>query len=254
MGFSGGSSSNQSTQNSYGYNQNLAQSMSAQNVWGPQAAALGGLYGQASSLANSQAGQVGPAAQRLSAAGMNATNAGISNLQNLAGGGGALAAYASPNSALAQQQLADATSNIQQQMSRVTMPGINSQAGAYGGVGGGRQGIAQGVAMGDAAQAVAQAGTGIYANIYNTGASAAEALGNQRLQAAGALPGAAQAGYNLGMSPFSSAWGPFSQLASILGGPTVLGSSLSQALGQGENWGTAQSSGKGSQFGLKLWG
>ena len=43
-------------------------------------------------------------------------------------------------------------------------------------------------------------------------------------------------------------------LASILGSPTVLGSSMSAAGSQAQNWGTMQSSGSQNQFGLKLWG
>lgn len=174
---------------------------------------------------------------------------------NIAGGGGPLSQFANPNSALAQQQLADATSNIQQQMQRVTMPGIQSAAGLSGGIGGGRQGIAQGVAMGDAAQAISQAGTNIYANQYNQAAQAAAGQTDAMLSAGSALPGAATSAYNLGMSPFSSQWGPYSQLAGILGGPTVLGNSygISQAASGSENWGTATSQGKSSQMGLTLW-
>jgi hypothetical protein len=258
MGFQSGSASNSASQNSYGYNDSLAQSVnqSAQNVWGPQAGALSGMYGGATGLANTQANAIGGAANGLAGQYGGSLNAGIAGLKNLAGGGGPLSAFTNPNTGLAQQQLNDATTNIANQFQRVTMPGINSAAGQAQGIGGGRQGIATGLAMSDAQNQIAQAGTGIYSNAYNTAAQAASSLGDQMLQAGAALPGAAQAGYNLGMNPFSSAWSPYTQLASVLGGPTVLGSSygLSQAASQAQNWGTAQSKGSQSSLGLKLWG
>ena len=257
MGITSGSTQSSSSSNSYGYANSLAQSLneSGQNVWGAQAAPLTNMYAGASNLADQQAGAVGASASALSGQYGGALNSGISSLQNLAGGGGPLAAFTTPNSALAQRQLADATSNIQQQMERVTMPGIQSGAGQAGGIGGGRQGIAQGVAMGDAAQAVGQAGTGIYSNMYNTAAQAAASQADTMLQAGSALPGAATAGYNLGMSPFSSAWGPYSQLAAVLGGPTTLSSSygISQAAQGQENWAQSQSAGRQRSLGLQLW-
>ena len=257
MGLSSGSSNQSSSSNSYGYNDSLAQSLnqSTQGVWGAQAAPLSNMYQGASDLASQQQGQIGGVANGLAASGGAATQSGISALQNIAGGGGPLSQFATPNSALAQSQLADATSNIQQQMQRVTLPGIQGQAGQTGGIGGGRHAIAQGVAMGDAANAVAQAGTSIYGNMYNTAAQAAAGQSDAMLSAGSALPGAATSAYNLGMSPFSSAWGPYSQLASILGGPTVLGNSygMSQAASGAENWGTSSSSGKSRQLGLNLW-
>ena len=131
MGFTSGSSNQSSSSNQYGYSDSLAQSLnqSTQNVWAPQGGALSNLYGRATNLANQQQGQIGGVANQLAGQGGQDTRVGIDALRSIAGGGGPLSQFATPNSALAQQQLSDATSNIQQQMQRVTMPGIQTAAG-----------------------------------------------------------------------------------------------------------------------------
>lgn len=254
MGISGGSTN--SNQSSYGYNSSLAQSVNAstQNIWGPQAGALTSLYGQAGNLANTQQGQVGAAANNLAQPGVAASQGALSNLQGIANMQGPLAGYANPNSDLARQQLANATSDITQNFQRNILPSITSGAGLVGGIGGSRQALAQGVAGGDAASAISKAGTDIYNNIYNTGAQAAAGLTDAASSAASAIPGMAQGIYNLGMSPFQAQWAPLTSLAGILGGPTALGQSygLSQAQSIGEQ--ASQAMSKGKQFGFSFFG
>ena len=252
MGFSGGSS-NQSS-NSYGYNSSLAQSMNAstQNVWGPQAQALQGLYGQAGQLMGQQQGQVGTAANALAQPGVAASRGALNALGGIANMQGPLAQYAQPNSALAKQQLGNATADITQNFQRNILPSITQGAGLTGNIGGSRMALAQGTAAGDAAQAIGKAGTDIYSNMYQTGAQAAAGLTDAASQAAGMIPAAAQGLYNLGMSPFQAHSTPITCMAGILGGPTTLGQSygLSQAQSIGEQ--LARGQGRSSQFGFQF--
>lgn len=248
MGMSGGTSSQSSS--GYGYNQSLAQSVNGQSIWGPQAQQLTNLYGQAQGLMGQQQGQVGAAANKFSQQGVQASQAGLNSLQGIANMQGPLSQYAQPNSALAQQQLGNATADITQNFQRNIMPGITSGAGLTGNIGGSRQALAQGVAAGDAASAIGKAGTDIYSNMWNTGAQAAAGLTDAASQAAGMIPSAAQGLYNLGMSPFQAAWAPLTSMAGILGGPQALSYGLSQAQSAGEQ--SQQSKGKSGNFGFSF--
>jgi hypothetical protein len=228
MGMSGGTSSGSSSGASYGYNTSLAQSM--QNIWGPQAGALAGMFGQATNLANQQQGQVPAAAFGLNGKVQPAAQYGLNQMRQ----------FANPNSALARRQTADLADTVGTEFNRTIMPGINSAAGLGGNIGGSRQALAQGVAAGDAARAISSGATDFFTNAYN-----------QAGNAAAQLPGMAAGVYNLGMQPFQSAWAPLSSLAGILGGPTVL--NRSQAMSQQQNWANQQSTNKSSQFGFNLW-
>jgi hypothetical protein len=224
MGMSGSSGSSSSA--SYGYNTSLAQSM--QDVWGPQAGGLTGLYNQAGQLQQQQQGQVAGAANQLGQQVQPAGQFGLDQMMQ----------FANPNSQLAQQQTANLADTVGQEFGRTILPQIQSGAGLSGNIGGSRQKLAQGVAAGDAARQISQGATDFFSNAYN-----------QAGQAAGALPGMASSVFNLGMQPFQAAWAPLSSLAGILGGPTVL--NRSQALSQGEQ--SARSTGKQKSFGFNLW-
>lgn len=106
-------------------------------------------------------------------------------------------------------------------------PAITSRAVAGGTLGGGRQGVAQGIAMGRANQQfTTQAAALRYGDIAAKDAIAANVAQNSIAAAStglGALPGMldlAERGNNAELGAFAS-------LASILGGPTVLGESQS---------------------------
>lgn len=232
MGFSSGSSNQQSssTGSSYGYNQSLAQSMN--NIWGAQAAPLTAMYGSALGLqqqqsqtaparANQLYGQVNPAAQF-----------GLSQMQQ----------FANPNSGLAARQLSDMSQQIGQNFQRDVMSGIRTGAGIGGNMGGSRMALAQGVAAGDAAQAIASAGTNIYGQQYA-----------QAQQAAQALPGMAGQAFNLGMMPLQAAWAPLTSLASILGSPVALSQSMARSQAENMSASQSQSAGSSRQFGFNLW-
>jgi len=256
MGVSSGSSNQSSSSNSYGYSQNLAQSVNAStsNVWGDQAKFLTPGYQMASDLATRQQPQVEEAAAKYGTQGYGDAQAGIGALRDVAGTGGASAAYASPNNDLAKSQLAAMTADIGDQFRRSILPGIQSSAGQVGAIGSSRAALAKGVAAGDAARAIGTAATDLYGRQYEIGAGAAATADANRINAGGALPGAATGAYNLGLSPFSSAWGPISSMMSALGGPTVLSQSmgLSQAQSGSENWGQSQSAGSSRNWGFQF--
>jgi hypothetical protein len=247
MGISGGSSSGKSESAGYGYSSSLANSVNAaqntssQNVWGAQAPALGNLYQQAQDKAG----------QGVDAGSAGAMATGIGALSKLAGGTTPLDQFATPNSALAQQQLGAAATQIGNQFNRVVLPGLTSSAGVAGALGGSRDMLARGLAASDAQQQIADAGTSIYSNMWNSAASAAAGKTDAMLSAGQALPGAA-------LQNFGLSWAPLQQLAGILGGPTVLGQSsgnsfgLSQAGSQSENWNSSKSTQSASNFGFNF--
>lgn len=236
MGMTAGSSNSNSSSSGYGYSTNMAQSLNAsnstQNVWGGQAAPLTSLYGQA----QGQAAQgVDPNISAASAGGVNA-------LSKIAGGQTPLDGFADPTSATAQGYMSNVADQLGQNFNRTILPGLQSAAGQAGALGGSRDYLARGVAASDVQGQVANAAWG-------NAAQAAAGKTDAMLSAGQALPGAALSQYGL-------SWGPLSQLASILGGPTVLGNSnsmgVSQAGGQSENWNASQGSQKSSQFGFNF--
>lgn len=251
MGFSGGSQ--QSNSSGYSYNEGLSQavSQSGQSIWGPQGAALGGLYGQASNLMGQQ-GNAGQAAQNQVNAVMPGAQAGMGAVQNIAGGQTALDPFTNPNSALARRQTADLAATVGNEFNRNILPGIRSNSGQVGQIGSSRDALARGVAGGEAARAISEGGTNFFANAYNTAANAAGQKTSAMLGAGQSLPGMAAGIYNLGMSPQQAAWAPLAAAGSIFGGPTALSQSYSLAQNQqrGEQFQEGQSSGR--QFGFNF--
>ena len=99
-------------------------------------------------------------------------------------------------------------------------PGIESEAIAAGGLGGGRQGVAQGVAAGQLGDAFTQG----YGDIVGR-------ANQQALGAAGMMPGLANANMQNALQPMMAGLDIQSQLANILGGPTILSRNTSRAGG-----------------------
>lgn len=255
MGGNFGSSNQQSTSNSYGYNDSLAQSVNASNqsVWGPQAGGLQQLYGQAQKLMGQQGNMQGISQGQVNQV-MPGARAGMAATQDIAGGGGPLAQYAQPNNALAQQETESLAQTVGDQFRRQVLPGLTSNANLTGGLGGSRDALARGVAGGDAARAISQGATDLYGQQYAIGAQAAQGQTSAQLAAGSALPEMASSIYNLGMTPQQAAWAPLTSAAGVFGGPTVLGQSygLSQAQSLAQNWGNSQSSGKSTEAGFKF--
>jgi len=135
------------------------------------------------------------------------------------------------------------------------MPAITSRGVATGTLGGSRQGVSIGRAAGEVGTAYSTGVAQILANSQSARDAAAQGLNASSINAAGtglnALPsllGLAGAGFNAGLSPYTT-------LAGILGGPTVLtqGQSTSQSTSEqiaqmisealSQSFGESQSSG-----------
>lgn len=252
MGISGGGGGGGSASQGYQYQNQLSQALSGQSIWGPQAGALTNMYTGATNVANRQAATVPGAAARVGAATSPYGYQGLAALGKIAGGGGPLAQYTTPNNALARQQLSQQSAAIGQDFSRNILPTIRAGAGSLGGMGSSREALAKGVAAGDAARAISQAGTNLYAEQYGIGANAAAAQQQAMLGAGQALPEAAAGVYNLGMQPYQAQWAPYSALAAILGGPTALSSSIQQSQNIGEGWNAGVGNPRNNSFGFQL--
>lgn len=248
MGIQGGGGGGGSANRGYNYGAQLSQAL--QTIWGPQASALQNMYGGVSNLMNSQAGQVPGAAASYAGATMPYLGNAMGQLNDIARGGGVLGQYAQPNNQLAQRQLSNYSQQVGQEFARNILPQLRSGAGLGGNMGGSREALARGVAGGDAARAIAQGGTDLYAQQYGIGAQSANALQNYRMQAAGALPGAASAYFGMGMQPYQAAWAPYTSAAGIFGGPQVL--SGQQSFNLGENWNNQMGNPQKPSWGFQL--
>lgn len=240
MGISGskGSSAQQSSQASTGY--------SATDIWGQQIPGLAQLYTQGMNLARQQQQPAHHNAERFVQQMFPAARQAVSGLQGIGAGRSPIEQYATPNNALAAQQLQAMSGEISQNFARQIMPQLQGGAGLAGGLGQSRHMLAQGVAAGDAARQIANAGTNLYSQQYQIGANAAAGATDARLAALQAVPQAASQAFNLGMSPYQASWAPISALAQILGDPTILSRSAQGSLGQS----SGQS--KNSGFGFQL--
>lgn len=153
------------------------------------------------------------------------------------------------------EQISQLGSDIGQQFQESILPGIRRGAQVVGGQGGGRQGVAEGIAATGASDAFARGAGALRFGDVQQRQQAATALNQnqiaqQSLQAQSALGGlgSLQGLFNLGLSPFQAQFAPLQQLASILGGPTVL------QQGAGQQSSTQQSTGSGSGFNFGLSG
>lgn len=205
---------------------------STQDIWATQAPYLQNLYSAAQGLFGQQQGQVPGAANAYAQEGLGGARAGMASMQDIAATGGPVGQYATPNNALAQQQLSEMSQNIGNEFQRNVLPSLNSAAGIAGAQGGSRNALGRGLAASDAQSQIAQAGTNLYGQQYGIGAQAAGAATQARLNAAGELPGMGASLYNLGMSPYTAQWAPMTALASMIGGPTALTTASSKQSGK----------------------
>ena len=248
MGVSGGKSSQASGQATSGLGGQA--SFGATDIWGQQIPGFAQLYNQAMGLQQQQQAVAPGTAQNLVAGYMPAVNAGhIEPAEHCR--------RRIPDRAFCYaEQRAGATAtvgdvgDIGTNFARNIMPQLRTGAGIGGNMGGSREALARGVAAGDASRSISNAATDLYGQQYGIAANAAAGATDARLNAANALPGAASQAFNLGMSPFQSAWAPIAALAQILGDPTILQRTASG--GWDLNRGSSSSQGRSSQFGLQL--
>jgi hypothetical protein len=133
-------------------------------------------------------------------------------------------------------------------------PAITSRAVGGGTLGGGRQGVAQGLAADSAARVFTQGATALRAGDIASRDSVAQSIATNSLNAASTGLGALPSLLDVLQRGNNAELGVYSNLASILGGPTTLtqsgSSSLAESLAQayGEQSGTSSGSSKAWNF------
>lgn len=171
-----------------------------------------------------------------------------------------------------EDQIAQLRGDTEQLFSDQLNPAITSRAVAGGTLGGGRQGVAQGMAMDALSKNFVQGATQLRANDIAMRDQAAMGIAQNSLQAASTGLGALPSMLDLATDAASPELGIYAKLSSILGGPTVLGSSqssnfntntaesASQAFSRSfgtqtsNSMGTSSSSGKGSAWNFNMSG
>lgn len=189
------------------YGKNVTRSSSQQNVWGGQAPWLTQMYGDASGLAGQQAGDMGGIQDYFS----QLQGAAMPAFQNLSMG---------PQNPWLQGMADTAMGSVARNFQNQIMPSITGAANMAGQRGGAREGLYGDYAAGEAGRAMGDVAQNIYGQAWNQGMQG-------QLGALGQLGNLG----NLGMGGMQAAWMPYQNLANILGGPTVLGSSTSQSRG-----------------------
>jgi len=186
-----------------------------QGLAGQQAGGLQGLFGQAQGLFNQ---------------GQGFQNTGVNN-QFL----GALGQQAGGNPELVAAQTAQLGQDIGQFQQEQVLPGIRRDAIGGNALGGGRQGIAEGIAAQEATRAFSRGAVDFQGQDAQRSLQAAQAGGG--LLGQGAATGLGSLGQQFGLlqAPFQSQFQPLLNLASIIGGPTVLGRNQSSSQSQTES-------------------
>jgi hypothetical protein len=229
MGASGSQSESQSQTASDSLNLAASDSQSNSFIDPTQQGFLNSLFGNSQGIA----GSGGEAVAR-------GNTAGEQNQGLLDAGMTGLLGQLDPSAQIAQQT--DALSSGLGNLFRNEInPTIESNAIAGGGLGGGRQGVAQGVASGQIADAFTQ------------GLAQITGQANQQAQGAASLiPGLAQANIGNANAGQGAGLDIMSQLASILGGPTVLNQSDSRSRALGQSKARGSSGSESASFGFSF--
>lgn len=239
-------------------------SVARDNVWGEQSPYLSGLYQQGGSVLDAASGDIGAgtAAARdfASRAGQDIYSPALANYQQQFGPGSNLSSAAGQVApGLGQnlnQMMGDPTQNpylqenvknalgaVSQNFQENILPSIGTDAALFGQRGGSRQGIAEGIAAREANQQAGAIASQMYGSAFDQGQTNRLAA---MQQAGGLIGGAADAASqgiaagqslaNLGMLPASAyqqastmGFSPLQAQASVIGAPTVLGSSYSRS-------------------------
>lgn len=243
-GYSGSTSTNNSVSSQDSFSS--GQSTSRQNIAFEQM--FQQLYGGASGAANratANAGQLSDTAKQL-------FTGGSQFLQGLGGDAGTqyLEDRLDADNPVLNQQIDLLREDTGRLFSEQLNPAITSRAVAGGTLGGGRQGVAQGLAAGEAGRVFTQGATALRAADIAARDNNARTIAQNSLTSAstglGALPGLldlAERGNNQEL-------GIYSQLSSILGGPTTLTNSQSSDMSRSsaESIAQALSSSFGEDF------
>lgn len=228
----------QSQSSSYGVSNSMSQDNSASfgsSVGGSgQTIAFEDLYKQLYGGANAAAGAAAAGAPEIADAARQLFTGGTNFLQGLGADKGTeyLDSRLTGNNPALQEQIDLLRQDTGQFFNENINPAITSRAVAGGTLGGGRQGVAQGIAADAAGRSFASGAATLRANDLNARDAAAMAVSSNSVAAAntglGALPGLLDVATRGVEAPLTS----YSALASIMGGPTTLTSSFSDATQQ----------------------
>lgn len=251
--FNFGINKSSSQSSSYGYNESFSDSLS--QAQSQQRIAFEDIFRELYSGASGVAGKAAEMAPLFQGQAADLYSSGVNFLDQLGVGAGEdyLSSRLTDTTAR-DTQLGALKTGLGELFRDEINPAITSRAVAGGTLGGGRQGVAQGVAAGKLGTAYTQGAASIFATDQAQRDAAAGTLMQGRTQAAGvglsslsSLFGVAEGGLNAGLSPYAS-------LASILGSPTVLGSSseIAAALSRafGEDFSSSSSKSRGFSLGI----
>lgn len=255
--FNFGGSKTKSQSSSYGYNESFSDSLSQATSRSDQRIAFEDIFRE---LYTGAAGATGKAAEMVplfqgQAAELYSSGADFLDRLGVGAGEDYLEARLTDTSAR-DAQLDVLETRMGEFFREELNPAITARHVAGGTLGGGRQGVAQGQATGRVAREYAAGATDILSRDQAARDTAAGTLMAGRTQAAGvglsALPNLfdiAAGGLNAGLSPYAA-------MSSVIGGPTVLGSSSSAEIAAaisrafGEDFSQSSSKSKGFSFGF----
>lgn len=243
----------QSTSDSFGISNSMSQDVSASSGSTTQGIAFEDLFKQLYSGAGAAAGAAAASAPEIASAAKQLFTGGSNFLQGLGldSGTGYLEDRLSSDNPVLEQQIAGLREDTGRLFTEQFNPAITSEAVAGGNLGGGRQGVAQGAAMDTLARQFTQGAVALRANDISQRDSVAAQVASGSLAAAGTGLGALPGLMDVLTSSNETGLAPYSALASIMGGPTVLSQSTSQSAAQafskafGQQGSTTQSTSRG---------
>lgn len=133
-------------------------------------------------------------------------------------------------------------------------PAITSQAVGDGTLGGGRQGVAQGAAIDNLGRQFTAGVTQLQSNSQAQKDQIAQSVAGNSVASASTGLGALPSMLDLLTQGDQSGLGIYAKLSSIMGGPTTLTSSQSNAQSIANSFGTTQSSGEGKAWNFNMSG
>lgn len=234
----GGSKSRSSSQSqSYGYSGSVSSDISRslqESLAGGQSSTTQGiafsdifsqLYGGASNAAN----RASLEAPMLADTARQLFTGGSKFLEGLGGDAGTdyLTSRIDGSNPVLDEQIGSLREDVGRLFSEQLNPAITSRAVASGTLGGGRQGVAQGLALDASAREFTRGATELRAQDLAARDQAAAQVAQNSLESANTGLGALPMLLDLQQQGVGSELGVFSNLASILGGPTVLSQSQS---------------------------
>lgn len=229
----GGRSNNYQEQTSEGFSQSeqMSQSQSMSQGQSRQNIAFGGMYDQLYTNAGNVAGTAARNAGQLRTAAEQLFTGGSQFLESLGTDAGSdyLANRLGSENPVLESQISQLREDTGRLFREELNPAITARAVGGGTLGGGRQGVAQGLAIDSAARAFTQGATALRAGDVASRDSVAQSVATNSLTAASTGLSALPSLLNVLEGGNSAELDVYSQLGSILGGPTTLTQSDSRS-------------------------